>query len=85
MFLPDIPVHHLKQPFQRFRLRQLFRRLVHAAQKKMYYVISYLQRDAVTDEIPNAETIAAIEELDKGGGTLFSDSTEKLFAQLLKD
>lgn len=33
----------------------------------------------VADEIPNAETIAAIKELDNGGGEHFTGSTEELF------
>lgn len=32
----------------------------------------------------NAETIASIEELESGGGTLFTGSTEELFAELLE-
>mgnify|MGYP001058588261 CR=1 FL=1 len=31
---------------------------------------------------PNAETIAAMEELDKGGGTLYTGSTAEVFAML---
>lgn len=54
-------------------------------ESKMYYVISYLQGAAVPDETPNAETIAAIEELENGGGTLFTGSTEDLFAELMED
>ena len=37
-------------------------------ESRMYYVISYLQDEAVPDEVPNATTIAAIEELESGGG-----------------
>ena len=33
----------------------------------------------VADEIPNAETIAAIKELDNGGGEHFTGSTEEHF------
>jgi DNA-damage-inducible protein J len=32
--------------------------------------------------IPNAETIAALEELDRGGGEVFQGSTRALFDQL---
>ena len=52
---------------------------------RMYYVISYLQGAAVPDEIPNAETIAAMKELENGGGTLFTGSTEDLFAELMEE
>lgn len=31
---------------------------------------------------PNAETIAAMEELDNGGGTLYTGSTSEIFAML---
>ena len=54
-------------------------------ESRMYYVISYLQGAAVPDETPNAETIASIEELERGGGTLFTGSTEDLFTQLMEE
>lgn len=54
-------------------------------ESRMYYVISYLQGAAIPDEIPNAETIAAIEELENGGGTLFTGSTEELFKELMEE
>lgn len=52
---------------------------------KMHYIIAYLQGAAVPEEIPNAETIASIEELESGGGTLFNGSTEDLFAELMEE
>lgn len=52
---------------------------------KMYYIVAYLQNAAVPEEIPNAETIAAMEELDNGGGTLYTGSTKDLFAELMED
>lgn len=54
-------------------------------ESRMYYVISYLQGAAVPDETPNAETIASIEELENGGGTIFTGSTEDLFAELMEE
>ena len=51
----------------------------------MYYVIAYLQGATVPDETPNEETIAAMMELENGGGILFSGSTEALFAELMED
>lgn len=39
----------------------------------------------VADEIPNAETIAAIKELDNGGGEHFTGSTEELVKKLLNE
>ena len=52
---------------------------------KMYYIVAYLQGAAIPDEIPNAETIASMEELENGGGTLFAGSTEALFAELMEE
>lgn len=45
----------------------------------MFYIVAYLQGAAVPDEIPNADTIASINELESGGGTLFNGSTKDLF------
>lgn len=53
-------------------------------ESKLIYIISYLQGAAIPEEIPNAETIASIEELENGGGTVFSGSTEDLFAELME-
>ena len=39
----------------------------------------------VANEIPNAETIAAIKELDNGGGEHFTGSTEELFKKILSE
>ena len=39
----------------------------------------------VADEMPNAETIAAIKELDNGGGEHFTGSTEELVNKLLDE
>lgn len=36
-------------------------------------------------EIPNNETIAAIKEIEEGGGHLFTGPTEELFAELAED
>ena len=38
--------------------------------------------DARTGETPNAATIAAIQELENGGGELWTGSTEDFFAML---
>lgn len=51
---------------------------------KMYYIVAYLQGAAIPEEAPNAETIASIEELENGGGTLFNGSTKDLFAELME-
>lgn len=52
---------------------------------KMYYIVAYLQGAAIPEETPNTETIAAMEELEIGGGTVFTGSTEALFAELMED
>lgn len=39
----------------------------------------------VPDEVPNAETIAAIKELDNGGGEHFKGSTEEFVEKLLDE
>lgn len=52
---------------------------------KMYYIVAYLQGAAIPEETPNAETIAAMEELESGGGTVFTGSTEALFAELMEE
>mgnify|MGYP002675746966 FL=1 len=39
----------------------------------------------VADEIPNAETIAAIKKLDNGGGERFTGSTEEFVKKLLDE
>ena len=54
-------------------------------ESKMSYIIAYLQGAAVPEEIPNTETIASIEELENGGGTVFTGSTEELFAELMEE
>ena len=51
---------------------------------KMYYVVAYLQGATIPDEVPNAETLASMEELENGGGTVFTGSTEDLFAKLME-
>lgn len=39
----------------------------------------------VPDEVPNAETLAAIHELDNGGGEHFSGSTEEFLKKILDE
>lgn len=54
-------------------------------ESKLYYIIAYLQGAAVPEEMPNAETLEAFAELENGGGTLFTGSTEALFAELMEE
>ena len=39
----------------------------------------------VPDEVPNAETLAAIHELDNGGGEHFGGSTEEFLKKILDE
>lgn len=54
-------------------------------ENKMYYIIAYLQGAAIPEEIPNAETMEAIHELEDGGGTVFTGNTTDLFAKLMEE
>lgn len=54
-------------------------------ENKLFYIIAYLQGAAVPDEIPNEETLEAIQELEDGGGYKFSGTTEQLFAELMEE
>ena len=51
-------------------------------ESKLLYVVAYLQGVVVPDETPNATTIAAMQELENGGGELWTGSTKDLFAML---
>lgn len=51
-------------------------------ESKMYYIIAYLQGAAIPEEIPNTETIEAIQELESGGGTVFTGSTSSFTNKL---
>ena len=48
-------------------------------ENKLLYVVGYLQGIVVPDETPNTATIAAIQELESGGGELWTGSTEDFF------
>lgn len=52
---------------------------------KMHYIVAFLQGAAVPEEMPNTETISSLEELESGGGTVFTGSTEALFAKLMEE
>ena len=51
---------------------------------KIQYVIAYLQGVTAGEDIPNDETIAAMEELERGEGEHFSGSTEDFFKTILE-
>ncbi len=66
--------------------RELAKQLIdQIPESKMYYIVSYLQGAAVPEEIPNAETIASMEELENGGGILFTGKTEDLMKELMEE
>ena len=50
-------------------------------ERKLIYIIPYLQGAAIPDEIPNEETLEAFAELESGGGKKFIGSTRELFAE----
>lgn len=54
---------------------------------KMGYVLAYVQGLTADemDETPNAATIAAIEELESGGGERWTGSTEDLWKHILEE
>lgn len=59
---------------------------------KMIFVINMLEGlgemsglDMYPDFTPNTDTTTSIEELENGGGTLFTGSTEDLFVELMED
>lgn len=56
---------------------------------KMVYVVGILENLAGFIDIPNAETVAAIQEgdvmLENGSGQRFEGSTEDFFAKLLEE
>ncbi len=56
---------------------------------KMYYIAAYLQGAAVPDEIPNAETMEAITEVEEmikaGRGQHFHGTAEEFTDMLLSE
>ncbi|MCI8339217.1 MAG: hypothetical protein HFH62_11160 [Lachnospiraceae bacterium] len=54
-------------------------------ESKMYYIIGILEGVAIPDETPNAETLATMQELESGGGEVFSGSTDDFFKMLLEE
>ena len=58
-------------------------------ESKLFYVVSYLQGVAVPDETPNAETLEAMEEVNRmiaeGTGEHFTGSTADFLRMLAED
>ncbi len=56
---------------------------------KMYYIVAYLQGAAVPEEIPNAETLEAIAEVEEmikvGSGQHFQGTAEEFTNMLLSE
>ena len=66
--------------------RELAKSLIdQVPESKLFYVVSYLQGVVVPEEIPNAETLEAFAEIENGGGTRFTGTTEELFKELMED
>lgn len=66
--------------------RELAKNLIdQIPESKLFYVISYLQGAAIPEEIPNAETLQSMKELESGGGIRFSGSTTDLFTKLAQE
>lgn len=54
-------------------------------ESKMYYIIGILEGAAIPDEIPNDETLEAMQELENGGGTVFGGSAHDFISSMLED
>lgn len=50
-------------------------------ESKMFYIIGILEGAAIPSEIPNDETLSAIQELENGGGECF-DTLDELWSDL---
>lgn len=67
--------------------RELAKNLIdQIPESRLFYVVAYLQGAAVPDETPNAETIAAMQEVNDmirtGSGQHFQGTAEEFFAML---
>lgn len=65
---------------------QIYQLLDALPDNKIAYVIGYLQ-GLMAEEVsePNAEKIAAMRELENGGGEIFNGSTEDFFNKLQRE
>ena len=52
---------------------------------KLGYVVAFLQGAAIPEEIPNSETLEAMQELEKGGGEVFEGSAHDFLQMMLED
>ena len=70
--------------------RELAKNLIdQISETKLIYVISYLQGAALSDEMPNRDTIDAMNEvqamIDDGSGEHFGGTTADFFAMLAEE
>lgn len=55
-------------------------------ESKMYYILGVLEGAAIPEsEVPNEETIEAIEELENGGGKVFEGTAHDFLQMMLED
>lgn len=54
-------------------------------ESKMYYIIGILEGAAIPDEIPNEETLEAMQELEQGGGNIFEGSAHDFISAMLEE
>ena len=68
--------------------RELARSLLdQVPENKLLYVVAYLQGVTTPEDedVPNAETLEAFEELDNGGGHTYNGPVENMIDALLGD
>ena len=53
-------------------------------ESKMYYIIGILEGAAIPEEKPNADTIAAMNELENGGGEVFEGAAHDFISAMLE-
>lgn len=53
----------------------------------LIYLVAYMQslKALKNEEVPNADTLEAFEELDNGGGHTYNGPVENLISSLLED
>lgn len=52
---------------------------------RLDYIIALIKDSVNEEEIPNAETLEAMDELLNGGGYRFTGTTEEMVEELLRD
>lgn len=54
-------------------------------ESKMYYIIGILEGAAIPDETPNDETLEAMQELERGEGSVFEGTANDFLKTMLED